>query len=328
MARPARAEPSPTDRADALFRQGLTLLEAERFEEACRTLEESLKLERAIGTLLNLARCYEFVHRPASAYFLYQMAALESENAGDHRRALLARQRGNAVDQRTPRVALILPDDEPSLQVAVDGKILERKVIRESMRMDPGPHTLEVQRPEEARGQLFTFRVPDRSDASATPIAIPVPTKSEGEEEREPSVVCLKESSQDTLQQEERGTPRATNLATSERSLGRTIAWSGLTVGAATLAAGIGVGTVALLNASAADCEDLECSAAGLEERTRAKTQLDVAYGLSIGGGLLALGSAAYLLLAAPKAPKTSRTIQPTAQFDLHGGRFGLSYRF
>ena len=58
----ASAEPqanTPQARAEALFDEGVTLLDAKSFAAACARFEESQKLDPAPGTLFNLATCEE-----------------------------------------------------------------------------------------------------------------------------------------------------------------------------------------------------------------------------------------------------------------------------
>ncbi|HZO13795.1 MAG TPA: hypothetical protein VFB62_11075 [Polyangiaceae bacterium] len=45
--------------AESLFQEGQAAMEAGKLDIACAKLAESLELERAVGTLLNLARCHE-----------------------------------------------------------------------------------------------------------------------------------------------------------------------------------------------------------------------------------------------------------------------------
>ena len=68
----ARAQSQTADQAAAeiLFQEGIHLLDEKKFAEACPKLEESVRLERAPGALLNLAACYEGLGKTASAWAL------------------------------------------------------------------------------------------------------------------------------------------------------------------------------------------------------------------------------------------------------------------
>ena len=74
---PPRSQQQAEDKAAAqvLFDEGRTLMDAERYGEACPKFAESLRLDAALGTQLNLARCYQLVGKTASAWILYLEAA-------------------------------------------------------------------------------------------------------------------------------------------------------------------------------------------------------------------------------------------------------------
>src|SRR5688572_27323641 len=61
VARHAKAEPSASEQATArsLFDQGRALATEGKYEQACPKFEESQRLHPGIGTLFNLASCYE-----------------------------------------------------------------------------------------------------------------------------------------------------------------------------------------------------------------------------------------------------------------------------
>lgn len=69
------------DKADAarLFEEGRALVKQERFAEACGKFAESYKLEKAPGTALNLADCFERQNQPEDAWRLYDTAARDPQ---------------------------------------------------------------------------------------------------------------------------------------------------------------------------------------------------------------------------------------------------------
>jgi len=82
------ADPS---RADVLFEHGLAAFEEGRIDEACANFEDSLRLDPADGTLINLARCHERQGKIASAWAAYEKVAQSSARAGNQERARVAR---------------------------------------------------------------------------------------------------------------------------------------------------------------------------------------------------------------------------------------------
>src|SRR6185436_7071846 len=72
---------------EALFREGRRFMKSRDFASACPKLEESLRLDPATGTLVNLADCEEQIGRTASAWQHWRAAA-DRLPAGDKRRAI------------------------------------------------------------------------------------------------------------------------------------------------------------------------------------------------------------------------------------------------
>ena len=73
--RAAEAATSQRALAEVLFRQGRELMAQGRVADACGKFAESLRLDVALGTSLNLAVCLETQGRLASAWSEYNRAA-------------------------------------------------------------------------------------------------------------------------------------------------------------------------------------------------------------------------------------------------------------
>ncbi len=130
----AHAEPAGVERADALFQEGRAAVRQGNWEKACPDFAESLNLDPAPGTRINLGECEERANHLVSAFELYERAAREL--APEDPRLPIARMRAAAVDARVPR--LIVPS---SVTVRVDGDPTPR---RGEIRLDPGRHALVV----------------------------------------------------------------------------------------------------------------------------------------------------------------------------------------
>ena len=80
----AWAAPTPEDVAlsEALFREGKTLLQEGKFDQACPKLAESHRLDPAGGTLVTLGLCYEGAGKTASAWVVFGDALVACQEAG------------------------------------------------------------------------------------------------------------------------------------------------------------------------------------------------------------------------------------------------------
>lgn len=142
---PAFAEPSADDRAVArsLFDQGRELVRQGNYAEACPKLEESQKIDTGVGTLFNLADCYEHLGRFASAWAAFSEAADLARRAGQADREVIARDRASAMIPKLSklriRVARPLP---PGFELRYDDKPLTTAILDTDLPVDPGEHRL------------------------------------------------------------------------------------------------------------------------------------------------------------------------------------------
>lgn len=148
---PARAEPTASDKsaADALFNEARQLLDAGRAVEACPKLEESQRLDPAVGTALNLADCFERIGRTASAYVAFGDAAALAKRSGDTARAEEAERRADAMQAKLVRLAVNVPVASrfEGLTVLRDGQPLAPSLWGTPIAVDPGEHSIEAKAP-------------------------------------------------------------------------------------------------------------------------------------------------------------------------------------
>src|SRR5437762_4686516 len=95
--------------AETLFIEAKKLMEAKRFDEACPKFADSQRLDPGVGTLLNLALCYERQGKVASAWSTYRDAASAARTAGQADRENMARQRASALEPRLSRLTVAIP---------------------------------------------------------------------------------------------------------------------------------------------------------------------------------------------------------------------------
>ena len=93
--------------AQSLFDQAKKEMAAHDYADACPKLEESLRLQEGIGTLLNLASCYEHAGKFASAWSKYLEVATKARAAGQAARARIGRERADAL---APKLSNLVVD--------------------------------------------------------------------------------------------------------------------------------------------------------------------------------------------------------------------------
>src|SRR5689334_2197625 len=85
--------------AEALFREGRTLIKAGKLDAGCDKLEASEKIESSVGTLLNLGDCREEQGRTATAWAAFRKAeAMAKRAGGDNKRQSEAARRADKLE--------------------------------------------------------------------------------------------------------------------------------------------------------------------------------------------------------------------------------------
>jgi len=153
---PERQSPAA---AEALFLDGRKLMAEGKIEEACQRFAESRRIEPAIGTTMNLARCYLKLGRTASAWLLYRDTAATARELGQADREQHARKELAAIE---PDLAKLVVEAEPALlgdarvEVMLDGSRIPNSMLGAELPLDPGSHQLAVRTP---RSELWSEQV-------------------------------------------------------------------------------------------------------------------------------------------------------------------------
>jgi hypothetical protein len=141
------AEPR-NERAERLFREGRAALKQEVYDVACVKLAESERLEPAVGTLLNLAVCFEKREQRAAAWSAYRDAlelARESDSDDAQR---FARQQIATLEADLVRVTLVSPPSPPpGMSLALDGTPLAAERWQRPLALELGVHVIEATAP-------------------------------------------------------------------------------------------------------------------------------------------------------------------------------------
>ena len=146
---------SPLARADdaaaaqALFDQAKKAMAEHKFAEACPKLEESYRLDQALGTLLNLADCYERDGKLATAWGKFLEVASKARAAGQTQRSHIARDRAAALVPKLASVVIDVPAASrvDGLEVRRDGSASGEASWGTAIPVDPGSHTIEASAP-------------------------------------------------------------------------------------------------------------------------------------------------------------------------------------
>ena len=282
-ARPLLAQ-GTTDRtlAESLFRQGRELMDRGEIPEACAKLAESYRLDRALGTLLNLALCHEKEGKVSTAWAEFIEAADDARRDTDDRESF-ARKHVAALETELPRIHLEVHPQAlalGSLEIRIDGVVVGRAAWTGSLPVDPGNHHIEAAAPgKQPWAGPFVVAAGPSTQSVAVPALTDVP--------RPPAEVLPPAA------------PAAT--ASPRRAIGYIVGGVGIV--------GVAIGTVFGLRALSLKGErDQECrpgnlcTADGLTKDDDARSAATLStVGFVAGAALLAGG--AVLVLTAPSSP-------------------------
>jgi len=294
-----------TDRvlAEALFREGRELMEANKVSEACVKFAESYRIDRALGTLINLALCHEKEGKTASAWAEFNEAAADAAVEHDDREAF-ARKHIAALAPELPRLSMsVAPATSAlaNLEIRLDGHPVGKAAWSSPLPIDPGEHELGASA-DGKRPYLTKFTVP--KGAGTTNLAVPVL-------EDLPKAIELKPPT-DTTQDSGGGSTQ------------KTIGYITTGVGVVGLLAGTAFGLTAMSAKSDRDARctgNNLCDQEGVDKDQDARSAATVSTIGFIAGGVLTAGGLV-LIFTAPKkkAPTSSVGIGPRGVFV--GGTF------
>jgi hypothetical protein len=259
--------------AERLFQEGRSLLTKGETASACAKFEESMRLDPAAGTLLNLAQCREAEGKLASAWGHFRELATMARRAHQVPRALHAEERVRALEPRLPHLTIVAPADAPKgLRVMRDGVAYSEATLGVSIPVNPGPLHLRAEAPGFEAVQEDSLSIREGESLTWTIPALPRSTVS---------------------------SPPATNAS------GSTLRATGLVTAAAggvVTAVGLGLGLSAMLSVEAAKrdhCVDTRCDAVGRSAMESADTRADLSTILTVVG-VTALATGLVLWVLAP----------------------------
>jgi serine/threonine-protein kinase len=287
----AHAQSSDKATAEALFTEGRRLMSDGKVEQACQKFEASQKLDPGVGTLLNLAECYERSGRTASAWAQFREAISLARAAGSAEREELARERADALEKRLARLTVSVKGEAPlGLEVRRDGTRLDPAELGIAIPVDPGSHAVAASAPGRAE---FSTKVEVGGDGARPTGEIPELSVAGGEPA--PATATAEVT-----------TPSTPSGGSTQKTIGVIAAGLG--------AAGLGIGTFFGLKASSTwddakgKCTDYPqgCGSEGTSLGEDARTQANVST-IGFGAGLAFLTVGAVLwFTASPSNPEAT----------------------
>jgi hypothetical protein len=178
--------------AEALFDEGLRLMQANDYASACPKLAASYRLDPGIGTLLYLADCYDSEGKTASAWITFREAVFLARKAGDAEREQAALEHADALRHQLTSLQLQMAKPPTGLTLTLDDHTLAPELLNVPLPVDPGSHVLVASAPGyvswrqsfdiEAAPHVVPVRIPAlaSTQAAARPAKAPAPEPARG----------------------------------------------------------------------------------------------------------------------------------------------------
>ena len=258
--------------AESLFQEGRKAMDAHRYSDACPKFLASQKLAPAIGTLLNLADCYEKNNQLASAWARFHEAIALAQRLNRQNREQTARERADKLEPRLIRLSIL--SRTSGVEVKLDGNVIDPAALGTPIPVDAGKHTLEAT----AKGKKpFNTNV-EVSEKNKSP-SVEVPPLDDAPVEKN-----------DQAQKPVEPPPEKQHGWSTQKTVGLVVAAGGVV--------GLGVGgffglrTSSKWSDSKPHCPNLECDSTGVVLATDAKNAGNIATIATIAGGVLLIGGA------------------------------------
>ena len=285
--------------AEALFEEGRKLMDQQHYDEACKKLEGSQKLDPGAGTLLNLAACYEKNGQIASAWVTYKDAAAAS--AGRHQDWVdQANAKATELGPKLSHLTIVVSQNLSNLAITRDGAVVPAPSLGAAIPIDAGAHTIEAHAPGY---KPFVTKITVGASQDSQTVNVPA------------------------LEVDTTAADSPTSNGSGQKILGGALAG----VGAVGLIVGSVFGVVALDKKSSANNPKLcspdftVCNAEGTSDVNAAKSDGFISTVALIGGGVF-VAAGAVIFLTAPRAenkPDGGATLQ--ARLGAPGSPAGVS---
>jgi hypothetical protein len=140
----AAAEALDPAGAEALFQKGRDAMVLEDYDAACQFFAESLALDQAVGTVMNLATCEEKRGHLTASWERWHQALRLLDPHDD--RVLFAEDQLNSISARLAHLTVRLSGASPKdVTIRRDGVILGAATLGQDLPVDPGTHVVTVE---------------------------------------------------------------------------------------------------------------------------------------------------------------------------------------
>ena len=151
--------------AKALFDDAQRAMDEKRYPDACGKFLASQQKVAKVGTLLNLADCYEKNGQTASAWITYNESISLGRKQGRPEYEEFARKKQQDLEGKLVRLTLVVPQEVrvEGLKISRDGAPVSEGEWGTGLPVDPGAHTLVVSAPKKQQWKSEIKVEPDRS---------------------------------------------------------------------------------------------------------------------------------------------------------------------
>jgi hypothetical protein len=135
--------------AKTLFEQGQKQMEDKNFDAACQSFKASNEAVARVGTLLNLADCYEKGGKLASAWGAYFDAIALGRRQNKPEYEDFAQKSQSRLEPLLSKMTIIVPPEVKveGMKVTRDGQAVEPVALGVAIAVDPGKHVIEATAP-------------------------------------------------------------------------------------------------------------------------------------------------------------------------------------
>jgi len=275
--RVVQAAPSESSVAQALFDDAKSLMKQGDYAAACPKLEESQRLDPALGTLLNLADCREKEGNVATAWSLFRDAESLAKRGGHSDAEEVAHSRVVALTAQVPRLLIkVTPGQPKRLRIVRNDVDVGAPQWGTAVPLDPGRYELVASAPGHQE-----FRTSVTLELRSGTVSVVVPQLSQ--DGAEPTAVASRATENDAASSPAPERRRVSSVPTATWVLGG--------IGLAAVGTSLTLGAWAKSQYDSADCPDHLCKTSEeLEQREAARTKATAATIVFAAGAAALIG--------------------------------------